>query len=134
METEFEKLEADALKLTPGEQTVLAQRLLASAFRRLRLSVHDRGTRCRRAVQTALHPHRGEQLLSRTDPTEPAVSRWITACNCRSRTLTRRNSVATVSITLPSRRVWAARQSGCKNKRKSIRRSSRRRNGWRSSR
>ncbi len=30
METEFEKLEADALKLTPGERAVLAQRLLAS--------------------------------------------------------------------------------------------------------
>ena len=30
METELEKLEAEALKLTPGERAALAQRLLAS--------------------------------------------------------------------------------------------------------
>lgn len=30
METEMEKLEAEALKLTPGERAALAQRLLAS--------------------------------------------------------------------------------------------------------
>ena len=38
------------------------------ALRRLRFPVHDRGTRGRRAVQAALHPCRGEQLLPRPDP------------------------------------------------------------------
>ncbi len=38
------------------------------AFRRLRLPVHDRGTRGRRPVQPALHPRRGEQLLPGPDP------------------------------------------------------------------
>ena len=38
------------------------------AVGRLRLPVHDRGTRGRRPVQPALHPRRGEQLLPRPDP------------------------------------------------------------------
>ena len=38
------------------------------AVGRLRLPVHDRGTRRRRAVQAALHPRGGEQLLPRPDP------------------------------------------------------------------
>ncbi|MHC2735200.1 tartronate-semialdehyde synthase [Bradyrhizobium liaoningense] len=42
------------------------------SLRRLRLPVHDRGARGRRAVQSALHPRRREQFLSRPDPPGPA--------------------------------------------------------------
>ncbi len=38
------------------------------ALRRLRLPVHDRGTGGRRAVQAALYPRTGEQLLPGPDP------------------------------------------------------------------
>ena len=38
------------------------------ALGRLRLPVHDRGTRGRRAIQAAVHPHRREQLLPWADP------------------------------------------------------------------
>ncbi len=40
------------------------------ALRRLRLPVHDRGTGGRRAVQAALYPRTGEQLLPGPDPPE----------------------------------------------------------------
>ena len=42
------------------------------ALGRLRLPVHDRGAGRRGAVQPALHPRRGEQLLPRADPPVPA--------------------------------------------------------------
>ncbi len=42
------------------------------ALRRLRLPVHDRGTGRGRAVQPAVHPRGGEQLLPGPDPPVPA--------------------------------------------------------------
>ena len=66
-----------------------------------------------RAVQPALHPRRGEQLLPRPDPAVAARLRHglLRAAGVRQRQLPRARA-ATASTTSRSPKAWAARRSG----------------------
>ena len=88
------------------------------AVGRLRLPVHDRGAGRGRAVQAALHPHGGEQLLPGPDPPVAARLRdgLLRAARLRQHQHAGRRpapSAATASTTSRWSRAWAARPSAC---------------------
>ena len=109
-------------------------RNVVGAVGRLRLPVHDRGAGGRRAVQAALHPCRGEQLLSRPDPPGAARLRdgLLRAARLREHQRRRPDAArATASITQAVVRGWAARRCGWSSPKKFGAAPASRRKRWR---
>ena len=96
----------------PRRRARQAGRDRGGALRRLRLPVHDRGTGRGCAVQPAVHPRGGEQLLPGPDPPVPArVQHGAERVPGASRTSTPPRPAATAWTTSRWPRAWAARPS-----------------------